>query len=101
MEKTEINFVLVENVNTSSTPLKVKYRIRQEGNLQTIECALASDQPFPDWLQLKRFDFISLESKGAYDLLFEEKKFDKNLDTLLFLDRVYEVIMKAGSFPIN
>lgn len=97
----EKKFVLVNYPESSSDPLKVNYRVHQEGDFQTIECALSNNQSFPKWLQLKKFDFVSLKSKGVYDLLFEEKKFDKNLDTVLFLDKVYEVIMKAGKYPIS
>lgn len=93
--------VLVSYPKATSSPLKVVYKVSQDGNMQTIECAIDNGQTFPEWLQLKRFDFVSLKSKGIYDLLFEESKYNKNLDTLLFLDQVYEEIMRKGSYPIN
>lgn len=98
MEKKSI---LVSYPKPSSAPVKVVYRVSQDGSLQTIECAIATGQSFPEWLQLKRFDFVSLKSKGAYDLLFEETKYNKNLDTVLFLDQVYAEIMKKDSYPVN
>jgi hypothetical protein len=30
--------------------------------------------------------------------LFDERKYDKNLDTVLFMDKVYAKVMRAGNF---
>ncbi|MCY4779017.1 hypothetical protein ORI89_05110 [Sphingobacterium sp. UT-1RO-CII-1] len=98
MEKKSI---LVNYPKSSSTPVKVVYRVSQEDSFQTIECAVATGQSFPEWLQLKKFDFVSMKSKGVYDLLFEETKYNKNLDTVLFLDQVYAEIMKTNKYPVN
>lgn len=87
--------ILVSYPDSTSSPVKVAYRVSKSGQFQTIECALTSDQSIPSWLQLRKFDFLSMKFKGVYKLLFEEKKFDKNLDTVLFLDKVYEKIMKT------
>lgn len=93
--------VLVSYPDLSDSPLKVKYKISNSGGIKTINCVMSTDQTLPNWLQLRKFDFRSLKAEGAYNLLFEEKKFEKNLDTVLFLDRVYEEIMTAGNHPIG
>jgi hypothetical protein len=81
-----------------SGPLKVNYRVEQSGELQTIECAIDNGQPIPGWLQLQKFTLVSLKTKDTYSLLFDERKYDKNLDTVLFMDKVYAKVMRAGNF---
>lgn len=94
-------FVKVNYPEPSSQGLKINYNIQLTGNIQTIECVVDNkEQPLPSWLQLRKFSFISIKTKDIYSLLFNESKYDKNLDTLLFLDEVYAVIMNEGNFRV-
>ncbi|HMR19891.1 MAG TPA: hypothetical protein PKA53_11390 [Sphingobacterium sp.] len=91
-------FVMVSYPEPVSGPLKINYRIEQSGELQTIECVVDNKQSIPGWLQLQKFTLISLKTKDMYNLLFDQSKYNKNLDTVLFMDKVYAKIMRAGSF---
>lgn len=91
-------FVIVNYPEQVSGDLKINYRIQLSGKLQTIECVVDNKQPLPGWLQLHKFNFVSLKTKDMYSLLFDQSKYNKNLDTVLFMDKVYAKIMNAGSF---
>ncbi|NGM61506.1 hypothetical protein G5B30_06180 [Sphingobacterium sp. SGG-5] len=93
-------FVIVNYPASRATSLKVNYSIQLSGKLQTIECHVDDKQPLPKWLQLHRFNFVSLKSQNTYSLLFEESKYNKNLDTLLFMDEVYASIMEQRNFQV-
>ncbi len=88
-------FIIVNYPESRSTALKVNYSIQLDGKLQTIACYVDDRQSIPKWLQLHKFDFVSLKNRDTtYSLLFEETKYNKNLDTLLFMDKVYAMIME-------
>lgn len=93
-------FVMVNYPEPFSGALKVNYRIDQAGELQTIECVVDNKQPLPSWLQLQKFPLVSIKINDTYDLLFDHRKYDKNLDTVLFMDEVYAEIMQAESYRI-
>lgn len=93
--------ILVSYPNAEDSPLKVKYKVSNSGKIKTINCVMSTDQTIPNWLQLRKFDFRSLKEGKKYNLLFEEKKFEKNLDTVLFLDKVYEKIMTTANHTIE
>ncbi len=93
-------YVIVSYPESVSTALKVNYSIQLAGKLQTIECQVDNGQPLPKWLQLHKFNFVSLKKQDAYSLLFEESKYNKNLDTILFMDKVYAMIMEQRSFRV-
>lgn len=81
--------------------LKVNYNMAQEGKYHTIQCMIDQEQAKPSWLQLHKFDFVSIKNDGCYSLLFEGSKFDKNLDTVLFMDQVYASIMTQANYKID
>lgn len=95
------NFLKVRYPDSTSAALQIDYSISSHGKLHTIECKVSDGQKIPQWLQLQKFSFVSIKKKEFYDLLFNEKKYDKNLDTLLFLDRVYAAIMADRKFKIS
>ncbi|MEJ5053825.1 hypothetical protein [Sphingobacterium sp. MYb382] len=79
----------------NSTPINVHYKITKEGNLKTITCKVASSESIPGWLELTKFELVGLKSEDSYDLLFQIKKYEKNLDTVLFMDKVFERIINT------
>lgn len=80
--------------------LKINYSMEHQGDYHTIECTVDQEQAKPSWLQLYKFNFVSLKIKGYYNLLFEPSKYDKNLQTLLFMDQVYVLIMSRAKYKI-
>lgn len=91
------NNVTVSYPKANSTPVNVKYSISKQGKFKTITCAVASTTAIPTWLELTKFDFVAIKSEDSYDLLFEEKKYNKNLDTVLFMDKVFEKIISDSA----
>lgn len=81
--------------------LKVNYKMEHTGDYHTIECMVDDSQVIPTWLQSVKFNFVSLKKEGRYSLLFEESKYNKNLDTLLFMDQVYAGIMAQANYAID
>lgn len=88
---------MVSYPKATSTPVNVHYSISKQGNLQTITCAVANSSSLPTWLELRKFDLVAMKYNGIYDLLFEQRKYDKNLDTVLFMDKVFEKIIAAAN----
>jgi len=92
--------VVLRFPDKSDRELKVNYRTVLDGDLHIIECKVSNEHAKPGWLQLEKFNFTSLKMQGVYNLLFEERKFDKNLETVLFMDEVYARIMAHSNYKI-
>lgn len=88
-----INNILIHYPKDTSTPVDVNYKITKEGNLKTITCLINDKINMPKWLELQKFELTAIKFDNSYDLVFEHKKFDRNLDTVLFMDRVFQKIM--------
>ncbi|NGF57188.1 hypothetical protein G5B00_11760 [Parapedobacter sp. SGR-10] len=93
--------IVLKYPNALAEGLRINYNMEHRGEIHTIECSIDEKQPKPSWLQLHKFNFTSLKTKGCYSLLFEESKYNKNLDTLLFMDQVYALIMSQANYKID
>ncbi|WP_270087352.1 hypothetical protein [Sphingobacterium sp. SYP-B4668] len=91
------NNVMVNYPKATSSPVNVSYSISKQGNLKTITCAVANTEAVPAWLELRKFELIGIKSNETYDLLFEQRKYEKNLDTILFMDKVFEKIIASAN----
>jgi hypothetical protein len=80
--------------------IKISYKITETKKMHHIECTVENTPQENSWLQMHKFNFSSLISKGKYDLLFDDLKFNKNLSTILFIDQVYLEIMNKNSLKI-
>lgn len=89
-----MNNILVHYPKSNSKPVSIDYKISVEGDLKTISCAVADKDTAPAWLELLKFELVAMKFDQSYDLVFENKKFDRNLDTVLFMDKVFENIME-------
>ncbi len=87
------NNILIYYPKKNSTPVDVQYKITKQGDLKTISCSILDKASLPKWLELQKFELTAMKFNNEYDLVFEHKKFDRNLDTVLFIDRVFEKIM--------
>lgn len=81
--------------NASSGEIKVNFKVTQENNIHHIECAVDTADKVPNWLQSTRFNLTSMKKNNHCSLLFEEMKYNKNLDTILFMDRCFAKIMES------
>ncbi len=79
--------------------LRLVYRIETVENVQTISCSV-DEKSFPVWLQLRKFEMLSLKEKQGYTLLFNELNNSKNMATSLFIDQVYSTIMLAEKMKV-
>jgi hypothetical protein len=79
----------------SSTEIKVNFKVTQEKNIHNIECAVDTNFKLPNWLQSTRFNMTSLKQNNHFSLLFEDMKYNKNLDTIHFIDYCYAKIMES------
>jgi len=68
------------------------YNIQKNGEIQTIACSV-DGTILPQWLQLSKFEIMSSYDHGKYTPLFNEIIYGKNMDTVLFIDKVYLEIM--------
>ncbi|MBL1410705.1 hypothetical protein [Sphingobacterium faecale] len=87
------NNILIHYPKASSRPVSVNYKVSNEGDLKTITCSVPDKENTPSWLELQKFELVAMKFDNAYDLVFEQRKFDRNLDTVLFIDKVFEKIM--------
>ena len=79
--------------------LRLIYSIDIIENVQTISCCV-DEKNFPAWLQLRKFEMLSLKEKLGYTLLFNELNNSKNMATSLFIDQVYSTIMLAEKMKV-
>jgi hypothetical protein len=87
--------ILVSYPKKTSTPINVHYSITKQGNMKTITCAVPSVETIPIWLELRKFELLAMKYDGNYELLFEHRKYEKNMDTVLFMDKVFKSIIAA------
>lgn len=90
------NNILIHYPKTNSTPIDINYKITKQGSLKTITCSVADKNSIPSWLELQKFELTAMKFDNDYDMVFEHRKFDRNLDTVLFLDLVFEKIMSTS-----
>lgn len=79
--------------------IRITYSIETVENLQTIACSVA-DTKFPAWLQLRKFEMLSIREKNGYVPLFNEVNNSKNMATSLFIDQAYADIMTAEKLKV-
>jgi len=98
MNKGSINVSYVFGDGPVEIPLT--YAINMAGDVQTIVCSVSGNR-FPNWLQLRKFEMSSLKEKNFYTPLYSEINNNKNMDTGLFIDKVYTDIMHAEKFKVR
>ena len=91
--------ITVSSPGDVSIPILLSYSIETSENLQTIFCCISGAQ-FPTWLQIKKFELLSIKEKNGYTPLFNEINNSKNMATSLFIDKVYGDIMTAEKCKI-
>lgn len=87
--------ILIHYPKANSSPVSVNYKITKEGEIKTITCTVPDKANIPNWLELQKFEMTAMKFDNKYNLLFEQRKFDRNLDTVLFIDKVFEKIMSV------
>jgi len=80
--------------------IPLSYVINMTGNVQTIACSVSGSR-FPNWLQLRKFEMSSLKENNIYTPLYSEVNNNKNMDTGLFIDKVYTNIMLAEKLKVR
>jgi hypothetical protein len=73
--------------------IPVSYKMDTDGDMRTITCTVnPGNSLLPFWLQ-RKFSIKLLFTNGSYVHLFDESNIIKNLDTSIFIDKVYAGIM--------
>ena len=98
MNKNSINVSYLLGDGPVEIPLT--YVINMAGDVQTIVCSVSGNR-FPNWLQLRKFEMSSLKEKNVYVPLYSEINNNKNMETGLFIDKVYADIMLAEKFKVR
>ena len=80
--------------------ISLSYVINMTGNVQTIACSVSGSR-FPNWLQLRKFEMSSLKENNIYTPLYSEVNNNKNMDTGLFIDKVYTNIMLTEKLKVR
>jgi hypothetical protein len=83
-----------------ASELQLTYTTQSVEALHTISCNVVSDH-IPNWLQLRKFEIASVHEKQGYVPLFNEINNEKNLDTILFIDKVYSDIMRLEKLKVK
>lgn len=95
------NEIFINYPDADSNPIKVSYTVSQDSNLHVIECAVDTKESNPTWLQSTRFHFTSLKRNNHFSLLFEELKYNKNLETFKFMNKCYAKIMSSAKLSFD
>jgi len=86
--------------NNTTSEIQVNYSVRLVETTHTIACSVINEH-IPNWLQLRKFEIVSVHEKQGYVPLFNEINNEKNLATILFIDQVYTDIMKAEKLKVK
>ncbi|AIM38174.1 hypothetical protein KO02_16925 [Sphingobacterium sp. ML3W] len=89
--------ILVNYPKKTSTPVNVQFSITKHGKFKTITCSVPTADSAPVWLELRKFELVGMKYDGNYELLFEHRKYEKNMDTVLFMDKVFESIIAVAN----
>ena len=73
--------------------VKVSYQIEVADDIHTLTCNISRSDNAPYWLQLYKFVLKSVLKNGKYTQLYAHHENVKNVDTMLFIDKVYKDIM--------
>lgn len=93
--------IILQFPDAQAKELTVNYSEEELHDYYIIKCQVKCEPPKPSWLQLSKFIFTSIKTDGLYSLLFEERKYNKNLQTLLFMDEVYTTIMRKSNYGVK
>ena len=80
--------------------IPLTYAINMQGDVHTIVCSVTGSR-FPNWLQLRKFEMSSLKELNLYTPLYSEVNNNKNMDTGMFIDKVYADIMIAEKLKVR
>ncbi len=73
----------------------VSYNIQLEDDIHVIRCnIIPNSKVVPYWLRPRKFAFRSRLIDGVYNPLFNDNDYINNMDTVLFIEKAYEAIMK-------
>ncbi len=86
--------------NDTDIQIPVTYTMESTGNMHTIVCSVVN-KTNPQWLQIRKFDLMSVKEKNVYVPMFNEKNNEKNQATSLFIDKAYIDIMKAEKLAVK
>jgi hypothetical protein len=86
--------------SNSMVDVQLTYTTQVQGNVHTIVCSVDGNR-IPFWLQLRKFEMLSLHEKNVYVPLFNEVNNGKNMDTVLFIDTAYNNIMLAEHLKVK
>ena len=87
-------------IGEGMTEIQLSYLSSLAGNVHTILCSVDGSR-FPNWLQLRKFELLSLKESNVYTPLYNEVNNNKNMDTGLFIDKVYTEIMHAEKMKVK
>ncbi len=94
------SIMVAYNRGATLVEVNLSYSTQMNGNIQTIVCSVG-DTHIPFWLQLRKFEMVSMKDKNVYMPLFNEINNEKNMDTVLFIDKVYAEIMLAEKLKVS
>lgn len=86
-------------VNETEVVIPVSYRIDMSGNVQTLTCWVGASSPA--WLAIRKFEYRSIMTDGLYTPIFEDNNQAKNINVVMFLDKVFEEVMEFENCPIE
>jgi hypothetical protein len=86
--------ITVSCIDNVPAQIQLTYTIQTVENVQTILCSV-EEKHFPAWLQLRKFEMLSVKEKHGYVQLFNEVNNSRNMATSLFIDQAYTDIMTA------
>jgi|SRR5690606_23276292 len=88
------------NRQQNDVTVDVTYSIDLDEDIQQITCTVTRGEDNA-WLQLYKFVCRSVAIKGVYTRLFYDNGNIKNVDTSLFIDKTYGLIMKKERLQVE
>lgn len=87
-------------ISDKEVTLPIAYIIETVNGLLVITCSLANNAQIPTWLQVRKFELRSIVEDSGYTPLYTYQENVKNMETLVFIEKTYELVMAKEKFKI-
>lgn len=95
----EKNIIVPFLFNSRSIEITVRYSVEIFEHIQIVYCKICrNEEHHPQGLQLHKFELRSLLVDGVCVPLYNDHENIKNVNTLMFIDKVYAEIMSKEKY---
>lgn len=73
--------------------LPISYEIEMHDGVHVITCSMPGNARVPTWLHVRKFELRSIVEDAGYTPLYTYQENVKNMETLVFIEKAYELVM--------